>query len=146
MTGKWSAHSERELAGWSHAERESRVVFSRLEEWRGFGERAPYCIRCRCQNVHLDPRHSEIKVTPVGRLCLRCWLDWPACDVCGTGPVAVDYYTNGSGIVFRGKQICADCLVPEIPSAWDEWLRWFFATPKSSYQRVFEAYPLVRST
>jgi hypothetical protein len=60
----------------------------------------------------------------------------------GVGPVAIDEYTNSVAMVFRGKRICAECLVPEIPKSWDDWLFVFFTTPKSSFQRVFEAYPL----
>jgi hypothetical protein len=163
VKSRWSASDEVVFAGWSHEERESRVVFARLEEWRGFAEKAPVCALCHRQNFLDDPTRAQIRVTPVGELCLRCWLDWPACEVCGTGPIVVDEYIGNvsagwrseargdvlrapekvnRGIFFRGKRICADCLVPEIHGAWSDWLRWFFATPKSSYLRVFEAYPL----
>lgn len=141
VTNRWAAESEQELAQWSHEERESRIVFARLEEWKGFHEHAQVCIRCRRQNLNADIQYTDIRQTIVGELCMQCWLDWPACEVCGVGPAAVDE-RGGISLVFQGKVTCADCLVPEIPRAWDDWQLMFFATPKSSYQRVFEAYPL----
>ena len=144
MADRWAARSEAELAGWSHEERESRVVFSRLEQWKAFHEKAPYCILCRVQNLHAAPGKADIRFTSVGSLCLSCWLDWPACESCGTGAVAVGDRTDRK-IAFRGKQICGDCLVPEIPAAWSDWLMWFYTVPRSSYQRVFEACPLARA-
>lgn len=144
MSSSWAAGNEIELATWGAEYRESRIIYARLEEWNGFTEHAPRCVVCRHHNITYGPRQRRVRVTPVGELCLQCWLDWPACEVCGTGPVAVDEYVRGISLVFRGKKICAECLlVPEIsPWEWDLQLLAFFAEPPSSYQRVFEAYPL----
>lgn len=142
MASIWAADSEIELSAWSIETRESRIVFSRLNEWNSFTRHASSCARCRRRNIPYGPSIRSVRVTPVGNLCLQCWLDWAACEVCGVGPVAVDEYVNGVSIVFRGRAICAECLVPTIPSSWNDYLFAFYSTPRSSYQLVFEAYPL----
>lgn len=42
-------------------------------------------------------------------------------------------------LVFRGKKICANCLVPDVPeAAWRDWLLYFVYTPQSSFVQVME--------
>jgi len=74
----------------------------------------------------------DIRRTPLGDCCFSCWLDWDVCEVCGVGAAE-------SGVVFQGKRICANCLVPEIPSnSWRDWLLYFVYTPRSSFVQVLE--------
>ena len=110
-----------------------QIVAYRLQRWKEFIP-APACSRraCRARNILHEPHLSDIRATPIGDLCISCWIDWEECGICGLAPAMLEFR-------FRGQYVCEDCLVPEIPSdSWRDWLLYFIYTPRSSLVQVLE--------
>lgn len=109
------------------------IVAWRLQEWKKFTP-APFCsgVDCRARNVLYSPRRPDIRNTPMGKLCISCWIDWEACEVCGVAPAI-------RGVKFQGRHICGECLVPDIPNdLWNNWLLVYIYTPRSSFVEVLD--------
>jgi hypothetical protein len=88
------------------------------------------------KNAEFVDDSYDIRTTPIGDVCLACWLGRETCQVCGLGPV-VGGFSRVSALEFRGKKICADCLVPEVPlDAWNDWLLFYIYSPQSSFAQV----------
>lgn len=121
----------------SGKKQEWEIVAHRLQQWKTYS-RAPVCQICRARNSYYDPHKKDIRITPIGDVCLPCWLDRETCEVCGVGPV-VPGDSWSRALKFQGNKVCYDCLVPDVPmDAWKDWLLYFCYTPKSSFVAILE--------
>lgn len=113
MHSPWAAKEGENPQEWSIEERNSRITYHRLLQWATYKKENVPCLHCRRQGANY-----EIKDTPIGTLCLECWLDWPACEICGVGARESVY---NDAVTFKGQYLCAECLVPEISDNYKKW-------------------------
>ena len=126
MLKTWAAKTDENPLRWDAAEATSRRLRWRVLVWPTFllsPRLNDYYQKNRCQKVECRSYCADLRDTPVGRLCLACWLQWPACDECGVAPQEPAY--DGLG-TFRGKHLCAECLCPPISEGYIRWtLEWW---------------------
>jgi len=85
---------------------QAQVIVKRMQYWARYDAADPKdrCDVCRSSK-------GERRATPIGILCLECWLDLPSCDECGYLPVVV---------WFRGRSLCHACANPDPDSSYVE--------------------------
>ncbi len=122
----WAASENENPLLWSKEEATSRRLRWRVLQWKTF----PIALRLnldykkvRCIVSKCRACGDDLRETPLGTLCLRCWLEWPACEECGVAPREPAY----DGLAtFMGRHLCADCLCPPISEGYIQWsLEWW---------------------
>lgn len=120
-------------------------MWHRLWVWRQLPSLASLCLawvpsqQCQCR-VSGKAHYGQVRRTSFGPMCLACWLEWPSCDMCGVGLKEPSY--NGlHRATFRGKNYCADCLVPEVSENYVRWSLECMLSLGSSFAYVVDDIP-----
>lgn len=143
MYSPWSAREDEDPATWDKAHHESRILWHRLYVWRTFPILYSHClawlekqqVQCRFSG---KTHPGMVRRTPLGPMCLSCWLDWPSCDECGVGAKEPGY--DGK-TTFRGRNLCADCLVPDVSEGYIRWSLECMLSLGSSFAYVVDDIP-----
>ena len=92
---------------------DSDLLAGRLRIWNEFQAVAVEWTCDKCRKMEEDLRE-----TPVGALCLDCWLKWEECGECKVGAAM---YTH------RDMRLCLDCYLPPMTKEYLELEKMRFA-------------------